>query len=384
MTPVGSRATNERTMDFSPAIELIDNAKHVGLILPPHPDTDVLASAEVMVRFLASRNIYVGIITQLDHDSLDSNTTLSSLASLKPLTKEFIISLDTAAAPMSQLRYERIDSRVDIILSPSSYSIPQDNISFHQGQIQCDCIIALGIDDIKQIDAAALDINPSLFSEIPIIAIDISLKHAAYGKINLIDPSFSALAELTYRFLSSFPHSAIPHESATLLLSGVLHRTKSFTILANTDTLLMSHELMGLGAEYKTAHNLSRDHVPFSLMPLIGRALARSRIDDEKKIVWSCITQNDFLATARLPQDTTRILNRIRKEFPHTRACILLWQYPNSQEIHASLAADTELLERIHEKMRGEYNDTHIEFSDTYDSFLRAENTITALLDGVS
>lgn len=370
-------------MDFSPAIQLIDKAKHIGLILPPHPDTDALASAEVIVRFLASRNIYVGIITRLDHDSLDRNAVFSSLASLKPLTKEFIISLDTAAAPISQLRYEHIDSRIDIILSPSSYSIPQDDISFRQGQIQCDCIITLDIDDLKQIDVAALDINPSLFSEIPIIAMHISREHTTYGKVNLVDPSFSSLAELTYRFLISFPHSTIPRESATLLLSGVLHCTQGLTILANADTLLMTHELMGHGAEYKTAHNLSRDHTPFSLMPLMGRALARSRMDDEKKIVWSCVTQNDFLTTSRPSQDTVHIINRVRKEFPHTRACILLWQYPDSQEIHVSLAADKDILERVREKMPGEYNNAHIECAKTYDSFLHAENAVTALLNGV-
>ncbi len=369
-------------MDFSPAIQLIDKAKHIGLILPPHPDTDALASAEVIARFLASRNIYVGIITEIDRASLQSDTAFPTLASLKPLTKEFIISLDTAVAPISQLRYEHADNRVDIIFSPSSYSIPQDNTSFRQGNIQCDCIIALGIEDITRIDTVACGVSPSFFSEIPVIAMEISQKHAPYGQINLSNPSFSALTELTYHFLTSFPHYAIPVESATLLLSGILHRTRNFAFLGNAHTLLTSHELMELGAQYKTAHNLSDIHTPSSLVPLVGRALARSRVDEEKKIVWACITQTDFVTTGYLPQDTSDVLHRIRKEFPHTRACILLWQYPDNQEIRASIAADEEFLEHLQKKTHGEYNnEMHIEFADTHDSFLHAEHAITALLD---
>ena len=383
MTLHAQRATNGGTMDFSPAIQLIEKAKHIGFVLPVHPDTDALASAEVIVNFLASRNIYVGIITRLDPALLKPDTAFLNLTALKSLTKEFIISLDTAAAPISQLRYEHIDNRVDIILSPSSHSILQDSTSFRQGNIQCDCIIVLGVDDIKQIDTAILDANPSFFSEIPIIAMDISQKHTAYGRINLVDPSLSSLSELTYYFLTSFPHYVIPAENATLLLSGILHHTQNFTLLANANTLLISHELIGLGAKNETAHDISRTSTPFSLMPLIGRALARSRMDDRKEIVWSCITQSDFLTTGHLPKDTIDVLSRMRKEFPHTRACVLLWQYPDSKEIRVSIAADEELLEDLCEKTHGEYKKTHVELADTHDSFLHAEHAVTALLDEV-
>ena len=370
-------------MDFSPAIQLIDRAKHIGLVLPPRPDTDALASAEVIARFLIARNVYTGIMGQIDPLVSDRDIMLPVLTSLKPLTKEFIISLDTTAAPISQLRYERIDGRIDIILSPSSYSMPQDNTSFRQGNIQCDCVIALGIDDIKQIDTSAYAANPLFFSEIPTISMSISQKHTAYGKINLVDPSLSSLAELTYCFLTSFPDYHIPEENATLLLSGVLYRTRDFALLVNANTLLTTHKLIELGAQYNIAHSFSNTHKPPALVPLLGRALARSRLDGKKGIVWSCVTQGDFLTTGHLPQDMGHVLHHVRKEFPHARACILLWQYPDSQEIRASIAADEELLEHIHEKKRGAYTETYIELTDTYDSFLHAEDAVIALLDRV-
>ncbi|TSC67573.1 MAG: hypothetical protein G01um101466_681 [Parcubacteria group bacterium Gr01-1014_66] len=370
-------------MDATPIIQLIDKAKHIGLILPQNPNHDVLVSAEVMAKFLVSRAICVGMITRLDSALVDRDTILPILASLKPPTKEFIISLDTTTAPISQLRYEHTPTSVDIILSPSSHSILQDNISFRQGHIQCDCIIALGIEDIKQIDKTMRDTTAAPFSEIPLIAMDIASNHAQYGQINLIDPTCCSLTELIYRFLTSIPHYVIPAQSATLLLSGILHKSAGFAQITNADTLLTSHELMGIGADYKAAHILAHAATSSLLIPLIGRALARSRVDDEKKIIWSCVTQSDFLATRNQPKDMSNVLDRMRKEFPHMRACVLLWQYPNHQEIHASIAADTQLLELLREKTNGEYHDMHIELADTYDSFVSAEHQIAALLDDV-
>lgn len=370
-------------MDVSPAIQLIEKAKHVGLILPQDPDTDVLASAEVLIQFLVSRGIYVGIITRLNPASFVPQHPFSALRSLKSLTKEFIISLDTTHAPISQLRYEHTDGRVDIIISPSTYSIPQDHISFREGNTQCDCIIALGVNDTGQINTVKQD-NPSpRFSETPVISMDISEKPNNHAEINLIDSTLSSLAELVYRFLVSSPDYTIPKDSATLLLSGILHRTKDFSMLAHADTLLLSRELIGLGAQYETARNMSRTSLPFSITPLIGRAFARSRMDEQKKIAWSLVTNNDFTLTHCLPQDIPGILDYIKKEFSLARVCILLWQDPYDQHIRVRIAADTQLLELICQKMKTQRNGMHAQLTDIYDSFPDAERAVRALLDAV-
>jgi len=370
-------------MDTTPAIKLIEKARHIGIILPRDPNHDVLAAAEVLVQFLLSRAIYVGAITPLNRASLARVTAFPNLTSLKTLTKEFIISLDTNRAPISQLRYENTDGRIDVIISPSSYSILQDHISFREGNTQCDCIIALAVTDIKKIDTTILNTNSSSFSQTPIIAMDISDKHELYGEVNLVDPTLSSFGELMFRFLTSFPNHVVPNESATLLLSGILHHTKNFSILAHANTLLSSHQLIGLGAEYETARTMSHTHTPFALMPLIGRALARSRMDEQKKIMWSFLTQDDFTLTRALPKNIPDILDHIKKEFRSMRVCVLVWQHPDDQNIHVCIAADTRLLKLLSEKTQGEFNDTHGKLTDTYDSFPDAERATLALLDAV-
>lgn len=376
-------------MNFLPAIQLIEKAKHIGLILPANPNHDILASAEVLARFLSTRRIYTGLVTPSSIHSLSTNTTFSSLLSLKPLTREFIISLDTADAPISQLRYENTKTQIDIILSPSTYSMLQDRVSFREGHTQCDCIITIGVDDIETIDTSPTHADPSLLSEVPIIALAVTQTHKQYGQINCIDSSLPSVAELVYRLLAAFPDHTIAGDSATLLLSGILHRTDNFTVLANASTLLSSHELIGLGAHFETAHSLSRTHIPPSLMPLIGRALARSRIDDDRSVVWSVLTADDFITTHCTPQDIHHVLDRIKKEFSDTRISILLWQDPAAGRIHTSIAADTTTSDALRRSASVELKHavgaraTHIELSDMYNSFPDAEKAIAALIDTV-
>ena len=366
-------------MDFSSAIQLVEKSKHVGLVLPPNPNHDALASAEVLAQFFSARNIYVGIITPLQN----TNKSFPTLAALSPLTKEFIISLNTSGAPVSQLRYENTDNHINIILSPSSHSVLQDHIAFREGDTQCDCIITLGVSDIEQIDATRADSDPLLFSKTPIIAMDISPSHKQYGEINLVDPSLASLSELAYGFLAAHANHALGRDSATLLLSGILHRTNGFATLANANTLLSSHELVRLGADYETAHALARTRTPISLMSLMGRTLARSRMDEDKEIVWSLITADDFIATSRTPADAPDILDRIKKEFPEQHAHVLLWQDPITQHIHTRMTADTAILQALSDKTDGEVERAHLQLSTHYHSFPDAEHSISALLGDV-
>jgi len=365
-------------MDYLPAISLIEKSKHIGIILPPSVNHDILACAETLTTFFISRSIYVGIVTPLLQTSEHKTPTL---ASLKPLTKEFIVSLDTTSSPISQLRYEQPQGRIDIILSPSSYSSMKENVSFRDGKTQCDSLITISVDDIESIDTRTLDIPPSLFTETPIITLGTSASHKKYGEVNLVDPSLPSLSELAYRFLAAVPNHRISTAHATLLLSGILHSTQGLMVMTDANTLLSSHELVKLGADYEEAHRLSRSITSISLTPLIGRALARSRIDTDKKISWSSLTKDDFLLTQRSTGDIPDIMTRIKKEFPGNRFHVFLWQNPATHLIHAHINADTILQESLRRLTATEPNGPHLRLADTYESFTDAEKRVSALLE---
>lgn len=370
-------------MDFSQAITHIENAKHIGLVLPQNPNHDVMACAEVLVRFLSARRIYTGLIAPADLPSLVRGSAWQALLSLKPLVREFIVSLNTREVPITQLRYENTPNHINIILSPSVHAAAQHHISFQEGNAQCDCIVTIGVDDKP---AAALSTSPTdspLSSDIPVIALAVSKTHKQYGAINFVDPSLTSVAELMYQFLASFPDHTFASEGATLLLSGILDRTDAFSRGVNAAALLAGHELIRLGADFEAAYSLSRAHIPRTLVPLLGRALARSRLDTTRSIAWSILTADDFIATRSTARDATYVLDRIKKEFSEMRMSVLLWQDPAAQRIHASLAAPQSFMETIRLRTNAEFNSPHLLLADTYDAFADAETSVSALIDTV-
>lgn len=372
------------SMDFASAISLIERNNHVGMLLPQSPDHDCVVSAEVIMQYLADRRKHIGLIAPIEAEYISRLPDAKALAVAPLLTREFIVSLDTSQSPVSQLRYDNKEKHIDIILSPKHSPISKEHISFREGNVQCDCIITIGIPDIESIDMQHTAINPSFFSETPIIAIDNSSSHKRYGEINLVDPFFSSIAEITYRFLVQFPDYSISHPHATLLLSGILHRTNGFRTSGNNpQTLLSGHELIQSGADYETAYSLSQSHTPPSLMPLVGRALARSKTDTKKGIVWSLITKEDFLATGRSAVDISPVMAHLEKEFPSVPLRALLWQEINDARVYARLAGLPELLERVKQNAGGEFRSPYLQITDSFTSFIDAENAINSLLEQV-
>lgn len=373
------------SMDFASAISLIEKSSHIGILLPHSPDHDCIVSAEVIMQYLADRHKHIGLVIPIEAEYVSHVSDAKTLAANPLLTREFIITLDTSQSPVSQLRYDNKENHIDIILSPKNLPLNKEHFSFHEGNVQCDCIISIGVPDIESIDTQHLHASPSFFSQTPIIAIDNSSHHKRYGKTNLVDSSFSSIAEIAYLFLTQFPDYLISSSHATLLLSGILHRTNGFrTSGSNPQTLLSGHQLIQNGADYETAYSLSqRMHTPPSLVPLIGRAMARSKIDIQKNIVWSIITKEDFLATNRSPADVSPLLAHLEKEFSVMRVRTLLWQDINDMRVYVRLGGLPEILERVKQNTGGEFRSPYLQIPDNFASFIDAENAISSLLEQV-
>ena len=372
-------------MDFTRAVELIEKKRHIGIVLSSEPTHDALAAAEALTQFFSDRKIEVGLVTPVNKEKFLGTDAFRMLGGSALLAKEFIISLDVSSSPISQLRYEQRDNGLDIILSPKSTPIKQSAISFRDGNIQCDCLLSFGVPDIEAVDTFTQDIPPSFFTELPIINIDISEKNKQYGEVNILSDSGSSLSELVFRFLSAFPGSSVPPAAATMLLSGILSHTNAFRHISRTDShaLLVSHELLNIGADYETAYSLAHPSLSPSLMPLIGRAMARSKMDQNRGILWSIVTKDDFTSTRCSAADLAPLLSHIQKQFPPHVLGALLWQETDRDGIRVRITGERVFLERIQQRTGAQFGSPHLELPDTYETFGQAEEQTRALLDQI-
>ena len=86
------------------AVDRINKSKYIAFLLPREPSLDVLVSAEVLARSLGERDKRVGFLTNSALSGVQDREFLHVLGSSPILPKEFIVSLNTAPAPVSHFR----------------------------------------------------------------------------------------------------------------------------------------------------------------------------------------------------------------------------------------------------------------------------------------
>ena len=365
-------------MDLSPAIDFLEKGEHIGLLLPRTPGIDVLSAAEMLARALAKRKKAVGLFYDIDIPPRGIPGIFGALKSAQKLPKEFVISLDTAQSPASELRYEKSENRIDVIFSPKGSGILQEHVSFREGRVQCDCIVSLGISDIESVSEAITD-DPEIFTRTPIINIDSSLDNKQFGEVNITDAR--PHSEIAYSLITAMEKLPPEEHEATILLAGILASTRHLTSpLLAPETVLAVSELMRAGADYKEALALSKEKRPLNIIQLTGRAHVRSKMDADEKILWAFLTREDFEKTDSGIEDANHALAAISRECPWETIAVLLAQDPGTERIFAFLTGDNRALSQIGESAGGEWKNSSLSLSASFEHFVDAEDYVRSLL----
>lgn len=368
-------------MDSNRAIELLEKSERLALALPLQPNFDCLAAAEVLAGYLKERGKQVGLLESGLKETSPFNK-FNGLNSLPPLLREFVVSVDSSSAPVSQLRYEQGEGRLDIIFSPKSLPLNEGFVSFRQGKVFCDAIIALGVADIESWNTAN-SAGPDFLLTTPILNIDNSGNNKNHGEVNLINTAGGSLSEMLYKLISSANGGALSSEAATLLLAGIFSSSGGFFKDPGPDALQSSAELVRLGANWERAQDLCKESIPLSLVQLWGRAAVRSKMDSSGNVLWSFLTADDFEKTSRSPKDAPLVIDHLERFFPARRITSLLWQNPATKAVETLLAGENLALETIASRENGEFRSPHFALAKEFPAFLEAEEYITSLLKEV-
>lgn len=386
--------------DRKKALELIDQSSSFGILLPERPDFDTAAAAEALSSALAGDQKILGLLspptlhpdTHPDHSvGRADKATFPILTGPTPLLKEFVISVDTSRTPISQLRYEKPENRIDIILTPKVAPLMDNAISFHEGAIRCDALIAIGVPDVERL-VNITDFPPDFFTENKLINIDIGETNAHYGEANCVDPNRASRSELVWQLLAArSPQAPLPANIRTLLLAGILSATRDLTGPTTTaDTFSAVAELIRSGASHTDAQRIAGGHNPahpLNLVQLAARASVRSKYDEQDGILWSFLTTEDFAKTGRTPDDVPAVLDSIRQTLPKSPATALLWQEARKENtdsesgsIRVILSGNQHMLDSVAQEEAGDQNDQGLILHASFSSFRDAEERVHALI----
>lgn len=361
-------------------VKRIADAGIIAVVLPEAPGLDAIGSAAALVSGLRALGKTVSVFAPPVDPAPGRSPALvpwGALGADGEALREFILSFDLTRSPIKELKYERDENRLNIILSPTG-RIRREDVEFRWGDLRYELVIAVGAPSPEAL-APSIRRAPELVHEKPVLNIDASPANTRYGELNLVPDGADAadpptLAELTHDLLAAMHVPGDDPERASALFAALAAATGTFRPeRTGPRAFRLAGELRSRGADPAALRRLAAYRPAPGLTQLVGRAMARSRHEPELDLLWAFLTSEDFAKTGTDAAAMSAVLEHVRLAAPLSSGCALLWQ-DTSGAVRALLETAPD---RTHPPLRLE---------ETFPSFGAAEAHIRQLLrrnDGV-
>ncbi len=243
--------------------------------------------------------------------------------------RQFVIELDASKTKVDELTYELKDNKLFVYLSPKKGFWSANDVRTSSSGYKHDLIICIGSPDYESC-AQIYHENTDFFFRTPVINIDHTPENEHYGQMNVVDLTASACGEVCHDLIESIEPGLMDEEIATAFLTGMIAKTKSFkTKNVTPKTLQTASKLIAHGAKREhIIQNLYRTRTVPTLR-LWGRALARLKMDDSARMVWTMLSQQDFLHAGAEEHDLHDVIDELLSSSPSAHVVVLLYENKN-------------------------------------------------------
>jgi len=307
----------------------IDSSRQILITFAKDCSIDAIASALALYLALKKMNKLVDIVCA--DFTLPKNLKFlpatdqiqSRLANLQKL----VINVEIGQDKMESFSYNIKDNQLKIYLTAKAGAIAPDDISTEEPTYKYDLIITLDTPDLEGL-GSIFEKSPEFFYNTNIINIDHRPDNEQYGQINLIDFNAVATAEVLFNLLQQLNNQLLDDQIATCLLTGLITKTKSFqTPSVTPKTLDIAGQLMILDADRQTIIKSLYRSRSLATLNLWGRVLTRLRQEQNQKLVWSVVTERDFLDSSAQEADLDDVIDELIAFIPDVEVAILIYDY---------------------------------------------------------
>lgn len=310
------------------ASELIQRARRILVITRRQADVDGISS--LMGLGLALHKLHKTfdlVIPNFDRASLPNflPTTLDLRSEIGAI-RAFHLRVNVKDIPLSELLYDINDDVLDVTLVPQKNEWSPQDINFRHGDDRYDLIIALDCPDMGALGQLT-PAQTEFFYRTPLINLDCQAANEHWGRVNLVDVTAASTSEVLYRWILQWNQSLLDEQIATCFLAGMIARTHGFRASNVTPrTLEASSRLVELGAKREQiVHGLWRTQT-VSGLKLWGRALSRLQHDTQSGLLWTSLSQADFIETGATDEHLARAMDELLATTPNARAILFLQQ----------------------------------------------------------
>lgn len=162
--------------------------------------------------------------------------------------RDFIIALDKSKADKLRYKVDNENQVVKIFITPYRTSLSEKDLEFSQGDFNVDAVVALGVHDKADLDAAIVA-HGRILHDAPVMAISTGATSSELGSLHWQNAGASSLCEMVTDLALDLKKDVLDVQIATSLLTGIVAETARFSNeKASPHTMSISGTLMSAGA----------------------------------------------------------------------------------------------------------------------------------------
>ncbi|NUM25606.1 MAG: hypothetical protein HUU49_03210 [Candidatus Buchananbacteria bacterium] len=309
--------------------ETIKRSHHILIVCKKDYSADAIASALALGLVLKKQNKLVDIVC--DGFSVPNNLDfLPNIKDIKPhITglEKFIISLNLKKNAVDEFSYNIENDRLNIYVTPKAGSFHKNDVEATSSGYKYDAIFTIDAPDFDSLGNIYQNFT-EFFYDTTIVNIDHSAENEQYGQINLTNPNAVAGSEIIFRLIKTIDQNLLDKDIATCLLTGMIAETKSFkTVTVTPKTLEIASQLLGLEADRDLIIKKLYRSRNLPTLNLWGRVLARLKSRNGNTLVWSLLTDNDFIEAGANPNDLSDVVEELISFVPGVEIVVLIYQF---------------------------------------------------------
>lgn len=240
--------------------------------------------------------------------------------------RKFVVTVDLKKAPLEELSYNVEDHELHIYLTPKDGIWSKGDIKARTSMFRYDLIVTIGTPSLESLGELYTK-HTEFFYETPVLNIDHLPTNEQYGQVNVVDLTATSCAEVLLRTMNKWNEVHMTEEMATSLLTGMIAKTQSFKSPNVTPkTLKYASALLRQGARREEIVNHLYRTRSVETLRLWGRALARLKQDEATGLVWSVLSQQDFMHAGAKEEDLPDVVDELITNAPDAKVVALLYE----------------------------------------------------------
>ncbi len=327
--------------------EQIKKSSKILLFLPENVNADSLGSCLALRLFLNKLQKDVTVVSSATlPENLKFLPGVGEIKKSLALGKSLVVTVDASVKKLEEISYQIVGEKVHIYLKAQHQEFTAEDLSFTKEKFPADLIITI---DCKSLDSLGkvYEQYADLFYETPKINIDNKPANEYYGTINLVDVTASSVAEILSELFQKYEQQLVDEDMATCLLTGIISKTNSFQHIQTTPhAFLKASELVALGGRQQEVIKNIFKTKSLPLLKLWGRALAKMKIQEDIKLIYSVLNSSDFEKSESTEAEVMPVLKEFLDNISGYNTVALITEsdkghYELTAAVHEQVSIDT-------------------------------------------